>query len=84
MPSIGKRFENAKQKTLRKIENPQNHCLPYLKLFLNHLEFQKTLKMNKLRNFITNPTVYHMHQSDERYENRDKKYSLKIQIDAEI
>jgi hypothetical protein len=40
--------------------------------------------MNKFRNFFTNPTVYHMHHSDERYENRDKKYSTIIQIDAKI
>jgi hypothetical protein len=25
-----------------------------------------------LRNFITNPTVYHMQHSDKRYESRDK------------
>jgi hypothetical protein len=54
------------------MEKPQNHCLPYLKLLLNHLEFQKTLNMNKLCNFIMNRTVYHMHPSDERYEKRDK------------
>jgi hypothetical protein len=34
-----KLFENAKQKTVRKIENPRNRCLPYLKLLLNHPEF---------------------------------------------
>jgi hypothetical protein len=28
--------------------------------------------MNNLWNFIANPTVYHMHHSDERYENRDR------------
>jgi hypothetical protein len=56
-------------------KHPQNSCLPYLKLLLNHPEFQQILKMNKFRNFITNPTVYYMHHSDERYENRDKKYT---------
>jgi hypothetical protein len=54
------------------MENPRNSCLPYLKLLLNHPEFRKILKMNKFHNFLTNPTVYHMHHSDERYENRDK------------
>jgi hypothetical protein len=64
-----KLFENAKQKTVRKIENPRNRCLSYLKLLLNHPEFQKILKINKFRNFITNPTVYHMHHFDKRYKN---------------
>jgi hypothetical protein len=31
------------------MEKPQNHCWAYLKLVLNHLEFQKTLTMNKLQ-----------------------------------
>jgi hypothetical protein len=42
------------------------------KLLLYNLEFQKINKMNKFRNFLMNPTVYHMHHSDERYKNRDK------------
>jgi hypothetical protein len=28
--------------------------------------------INKFCNLIMNPTVYHMHHSDKRYENRDK------------
>jgi hypothetical protein len=28
--------------------------------------------MNKFRNFLANPTVYHMHHYDKWYENRDK------------
>jgi hypothetical protein len=67
-----KRFENAKQNSIRKIKHPRNCCLPYLKLLLNHAKFRETLNMNKLRNFPTNPTVYHMHHSDERYENGNK------------
>jgi hypothetical protein len=54
------------------MENPRNSFLAYLKLLLNHPEFRKILKMNKFRNFLMNPTVYHKHHSDERYENRDK------------
>jgi hypothetical protein len=39
-------------------------CLPYLKLLLNNLEFQKIVKINKLCNLIMNPTVYHMQNRD--------------------
>jgi hypothetical protein len=67
-----KPFENAKQNSVQKWKIREIVVYHNLKLLLNHLEFRKILKMNKFRNFLTNPTVYHMHHSDERYENRDK------------
>jgi hypothetical protein len=67
-----KQFKNAIKKIVRKIENLKNCCLPYLKLILNHPEFQKIPDISKLQNFITNSMVYHMHHSDKQYENCDK------------
>jgi hypothetical protein len=58
-----KRLENEEQNTARYEKNPRNKCFVYLKLLLNCSEFQKTLKMNKLRNFLANPTVYRMRHS---------------------
>jgi hypothetical protein len=59
-----------------------NSFLPYLKLLLNHPEFRKILKMNKFLNFLTNPTVYHMHhllyiKSKLRAHQKKENYSRK-------
>jgi hypothetical protein len=67
-----KRFKNYKQNSIHKIKNPQNCYLPYSKLLLDRPKFRETLNMNNLRNFIANPTVYHMHYSDEWYDNGNR------------
>jgi hypothetical protein len=41
---LDKQFENSYQNTLHKIENPQNHCLAYLKLLLNDQNLEKKLR----------------------------------------
>ena len=51
----------------------QQSILVYLKLILKHKEFENMSFTEKLRNLHMFPTVYHMRQSDKRFENKSRK-----------
>ena len=51
----------------------QQSILVYLKLILNCKEFEKIPFIEKMRNLHTFPTLYHMPQSDKRFENKSRK-----------
>jgi hypothetical protein len=69
MQQSGERFENGTPNTVRKWRSSRKLIWVYLKSSLNCHEFQKTIWIKKLRNFHTFPTLYHMYQSDIRFEN---------------
>jgi hypothetical protein len=56
--------------TYIKIQKSTETYFVYLKLIINCTEFAKSLNISKMRNFPTNPMVYHMNHSDKRFENQ--------------
>ena len=68
-----KRFENGGQNTVRKLKTSRKHSVVFLKLFKNRTEFEKPIKTKRMCIFCSFPTSYHLHQSDERFENGGKQ-----------
>ena len=66
-------LENGGQKTVRKQKTSRKPSVVFLKLFKNRKEFGKPVKTKMVRILHSFPTAYHLHESDERFENGGKK-----------
>ena len=71
-------FENFFRKNT---ENAFEEFLVFWILFKNYKDFGTTINIQKFRLFSSYPTVCHLHHSDERFKNYDKKIMQKMVLE---